>query len=133
LISVRGGAHGGAVRITIFCLLALGCPHGSLDRAPPDPAAARGSAGDSADAATLQRCHADADCALTRVPEGGCCPTLCAPRAVAREEAERLEANVPRCHKGGTCPEPACRPPSSEVTAACVQSRCATRAGPPAN
>src|SRR5262245_30534186 len=27
-------------------------------------------------------CQKDSDCALTYVPETGCCPTLCAPRGV---------------------------------------------------
>jgi hypothetical protein len=121
------------MRLALLCLLAAACPRGALDRPPVAVPAARGSGGDGSGSAAAGRCTVDADCAVTRVPEGGCCPTLCSPRAVTRREAEALDANVPRCNKSGNCPEPVCRPPTNEIVPACLQGRCAIRAGPPPN
>jgi hypothetical protein len=56
-------------------------------------------------------CQQDSDCALTYVPEAGCCPTLCAPRGVTLAEARRREGLVQQCEKsrGHPCPVPFCR------------------------
>jgi hypothetical protein len=123
------------MRIPCLCLLALGCALRPNDPAPAPaggrPAAA--SARDSADAGDeTAGCATDADCALTRVPPGGCCPMLCTPRAVTRQRADALEAAIPACHKGRECPEPLCRPPRDEIAAACAQGRCVARSEGPA-
>jgi len=75
-------------------------------------------------------CATDADCGITRVEAGGCCPMLCTPRVVTRKRAEALEANVASCHKGKPCPEPLCRPEAQTLTPGCVQNRCVGRTGP---
>jgi hypothetical protein len=122
------------MRMPCLCLLALGCALRPNDP-PPAPAAAPVAAattGDSADAGDeTAGCATDADCALTRVPPGGCCPMLCTPRAVTRRRADALEAAIPGCHKGRECPEPLCRPPAREVVAACAQDRCIARSEGP--
>src|SRR5262245_49446277 len=43
------------------------------------------------------QCQKDSDCAVTRVPDGDCCPSLCTPRAVTAVEAQRLQEQVQRC------------------------------------
>ena len=94
-------------------VLALGCAHGAS--ASPDE---------------VTGCSTDADCALTHVEAGGCCPMLCTPRVVTRKRVEALEANVDACNKGKPCALPLCRPPAETITPACVQNRCVARTGP---
>src|SRR6266478_9891705 len=140
------------MRIACLCLLAFGCALRPND-APPAPAArpaatsagASAGAGEGAEAGggaaagnataaghETSGCATDADCSLTRVPPGGCCPMLCTPRPVTRRRADALEAAIPNCHKGRECPEPLCRPPDREVAAACAEGRCVARTeGPP--
>jgi hypothetical protein len=72
-------------------------------------------------------CAADADCALTSVPKGGCCPTLCSPRAVTRARAAALDAGIGSCDGGGKCPQPLCLPPRARVVPACEAGRCVER------
>jgi len=73
-------------------------------------------------------CHSDADCTLTRVAAGECCPTLCVGRPVTRRRAQQLEANALRCAQGhGGCPQPLCRPPESITVPACEHGRCVTK------
>ena len=95
------------MRAAVLCLF-LACAHGS----------------EAADA----QCRRDEECALTRVRESSCCKTLCSPRPVAAQEAERLEQASRSC--GTRCPIPACRPESARFRAACVQNRCAAVAAP---
>jgi hypothetical protein len=120
-----------------------------LRNAPPEPGALPGAgpitAGPgpitAAEAAQLARagesaasdpdaapCAADADCALTSVPKGGCCPILCSPRAVTRARAVALEAATASCAGGGKCPQPLCLPPRARVGPACEAGRCVERA-----
>jgi hypothetical protein len=76
-------------------------------------------------------CKVDADCALTRMDDGQCCPMLCQPRAVAKASAEALEKYAATCEKPGNaklCPAPACAPPRFTLEAACVSAKCETRA-----
>jgi hypothetical protein len=72
-------------------------------------------------------CAADADCALTSVAKGGCCPTLCGPRAVTRARAAALDAGTASCAGGGKCPQPLCMPPRARPVPACEASRCVER------
>lgn len=121
------------MRIACLCLLALGCALRPNDPPPaPLPAKAGATAaiaGDSADAGgdDTAGCASDAECALTRVPPGGCCPMLCTPRAVTRKRADALEAAIAICEKRRKCPQPPCRPPTREITAACVEGRCGAK------
>jgi hypothetical protein len=121
------------VRLACLSLLAFGCALRPNDPPPaPLPSKAGATAaisGDSADAGGDETagCASDADCALTRVPPGGCCPMLCTPRAVTRKRADALEAAIAICEKGRNCPQPLCRPPTREITAACVEGRCVAK------
>ncbi len=73
-------------------------------------------------------CQADADCALTHVPEGGDCAISCTPRALPRAEAEKLERGMrAREAAGRPCPDPMCRPPSRQSLPVCEAGRCALR------
>ena len=73
-------------------------------------------------------CHSDADCTLTRVALGECCPTLCLGRPVTRHRAQQLEANALRCaQRHGGCPQPLCRPPETITVPACEHGRCVTK------
>jgi hypothetical protein len=71
-------------------------------------------------------CAGDEECTLTRVPEGGCCPQLCAPRAVAVRVARKLRRGMSRCEGGRHCVMPMCRMMQA-VEAACIESRCQSR------
>jgi hypothetical protein len=73
-------------------------------------------------------CHSDADCTLTRVAPGECCPTLCAGRPVTRRRAQQLEANAQGCaQRHGGCPQPMCRPPESVTVPGCERGRCVAK------
>lgn len=77
--------------------------------------------------AEVAPCASDADCSLTNVAAGACCPMLCTPRVVTRKRAEELEARIPGC-AAKSCPQPLCRPPLASVAAACEAGRCVGRA-----
>ncbi len=77
------------------------------------------------------KCTTDADCALTTMADGDCCPTLCPSRGVTRASAEALARYAAECGKPeGGCPVPACTAPRIERTPACVNGRCVARAAP---
>jgi hypothetical protein len=77
-------------------------------------------------------CKTDADCAFTTYADGGCCPSLCQPRAVAKTSADALERYAAACAKpnGRECPELSCAAPSSARVPACVSGKCVARAAP---
>jgi hypothetical protein len=76
-------------------------------------------------------CSSDDDCALTRVAKGGCCETLCVPRAVTRTKADALRADDRACMHGKTCPEVSCHPLGQQgVEAKCEAGRCNARRMP---
>src|SRR5438445_13020419 len=68
-------------------------------------------------------CASDADCAFTRVGAGetACCPMLCSPRVVTKKRARELEDRIATCSGGRECPQPMCRAPRVQATAACAQ------------
>jgi len=72
-------------------------------------------------------CSSDDQCALTRVPEGGCCETLCVPRAVTRGRADALGKDDRACLHGKMCPDVSCHPLGQQVQAKCEASRCVSR------
>jgi hypothetical protein len=78
-------------------------------------------------------CKTDDDCAFTTYADGGCCPSLCQPRAVAKTSAEALEKYGATCAKpnGRECPELSCAAPSSARVPACVSGTCEAHAAPP--
>jgi hypothetical protein len=65
-------------------------------------------------------CATDADCTLTRVAPGGCCSSLCSPRAVTRARAKELEQRGAECRG---CIEPLCRD-RGRLAPACQAGRC---------
>jgi hypothetical protein len=71
-------------------------------------------------------CKVDADCALTKMADGDCCPSLCQPRVVSKMSAEALVKYAKVCAKpnGGQCPVPECAPPQMSVVPACVSGKC---------
>jgi hypothetical protein len=76
-------------------------------------------------------CSSDGECALTRVAAGGCCETLCVPRAVTRTKADALRADDRACMHGKTCPEVSCHPLGQQgVEAKCEAGRCTARRMP---
>jgi hypothetical protein len=96
---------------------------GAAPEPPATPEAARRPA-----AAAGTECAGDSDCALTRIPDGGCCATLCTPRAVLRATADALQAHAGECMNGKACPLPPCAPPRAQHVAACVSGRCIAQA-----
>lgn len=97
-------------------------PTGSAE-ARPEPS---GDAGPPA--AGASECRTDADCALTMVPEGECCPMLCEGRPVPVAEAHRLDARQRECEeRDGLCPLPPCAPPRTRPVPMCTAGRCAAR------
>lgn len=75
-------------------------------------------------------CTSDADCGLTSVEPGACCPMLCTPRAVTRKRADELEARTGCGGKAQRCPEPLCQPPRQGIAPACEAGRCVARVTP---
>ena len=76
-------------------------------------------------------CSSDGDCALTRVAPGGCCETLCVPRAVTRTKADALRAEDRACMHGKICPDVSCHPLGQQgVEAKCEGGRCNARRMP---
>jgi type IV secretory pathway VirB10-like protein len=88
-----------------------------------------GSGGDSADRDDAP-CSSDDQCALTRVATGGCCETLCVPRAVTRARADTLAAKQTSCAHGAACPDISCHPPGQSVGVKCEAGRCLAQKTP---
>ena len=113
-----------------FAAILLACMStrdGTAREKPPGSLAAVADAGVADD----EPCEKDADCGFTRVAPGACCPMLCTARPVTRKRAEELEARITTCAgKGGSCPQPLCRPPLQNLAPACVAGRCVARAVP---
>jgi hypothetical protein len=110
-------------RAVLTTVLALACA--------PRAAAPDASVPAATDAPTPDDgpCQADPDCALTPVEPGGCCATLCYPRAVTRQRALELEASAASC--SSRCDKPQCAPLKTDLEAACVAGRCRARPAPP--
>jgi hypothetical protein len=90
-----------------------------------------GAGGDSPRTETKDDpCSSDDQCGLTRVPEGGCCETLCVPRAVTRARADALRADDRACLHGKMCPDVSCHPLGQQVEAKCEAGRCNARRMP---
>jgi hypothetical protein len=69
------------------------------------------------------KCQKDSDCAVTRVPDGDCCPMLCTPRGVTAAESRRIEERVRQCEaESRPCRAPACMPKA--LRPACVGGTC---------
>ena len=125
------------MRLLFALVFALGCQTQSPALEKDRPAAEQTAAPAPAPVATANAaaatdeegpCAADADCALTRVPKGGCCETLCQGRPVTKARAQELAKAEPMCMKQGTtCPIPLCRPPREQRVAACVAGKCGVR------
>ena len=99
--------------------------------APEAPRAAEPStdAGARADAPAPE-CREASDCALTRIPEGGCCETLCTPRPVTAGALAALTRAHERCEaERGPCPDPVCPPPRFSLAPACQEGRCTVARG----
>lgn len=123
-------------RVSLGCwsaavaVLFLGCKSaGEVSPEPPSPAPASAPV----PVATVEQpsvpveCQKDSDCALTQVPEGGCCPQLCTPRAVPAAEATALEQAVQRCEREGRpCALPSCRA-AMAFEVGCAEGKCARR------
>jgi|SRR5438067_279262 len=75
-------------------------------------------------------CSSDDQCALTRVPAGGCCETLCFPRAVTRARADAIAANERTCTHGKPCPEVSCHPLGQFFEVKCESGKCTARQSP---
>ena len=117
--------------LVMWCWLALAACRSSGEPAPAtksEPAPPPATAAPAAPAAPdTPRCRKDSDCALTLVPDGDCCPRLCAPRAVPADEARRVNDRVQRCERENhPCVMPSCRARSFEP--ACVDGACSARA-----
>jgi hypothetical protein len=75
--------------------------------------------------------RSDAECAITRVPQGECCARLCSGRAVTAKEAQTLDARVSACkERGKPCSIPPCAPPRTRPVAVCTGGRCGAREVP---
>ncbi|MCP3145063.1 hypothetical protein [Pyxidicoccus xibeiensis] len=100
-------------------------PEAGGELAPPAPAVT--DAGPVAEA----ECRSDADCAVTNMPEGECCPTLCTGRVVTAREAQGLLASERACvERGEPCALPPCAPPRSRIVPVCTGGRCTARMVP---
>jgi len=90
-----------------------------------------GSGGDSHPAEVDDApCSTDDQCALTRVAAGGCCETLCVPRAVTRARADAIATNQTSCTHGRACPDISCHPLGQSVDVKCQAGRCLARQSP---
>lgn len=81
-------------------------------------------------AAENNACETAADCAFTRVAAGACCPLLCAPRVVSKQQADALQRHINACRRGQVCPEPMCRQPPYALVPSCEQHQCVGKPGP---
>jgi len=130
-----------AVAFAATCLLVVA----SLSGAAEWPSGARASTGASPQDAGIRKsrdradagaalaedrpCRSDADCALTRIPTGQCCPSLCEGRPVTKQCAAKLDQSAERCaREPGGCPQPLCRPPPFVTVPACENGRCVAKA-----
>jgi hypothetical protein len=77
-------------------------------------------------------CKTDADCAMTNMADGDCCPSLCLPRVVSKTSADALAKYGATCAKpnGGECAVRDCMPPRVATEPACVSGKCVARAAP---
>ena len=99
----------------------LACQGAAGGQTAPAPAVAQATLAAAPDAG----CRVDSDCILERRPAGGCCETLCEPRAATLAEHATLDArcgNEPR-----RCEAPACAPPRTIANPACVAGQCTVR------
>jgi hypothetical protein len=97
-------------------------------QAVPSPGAdARGGSDVPSEAAQAGVCASDADCGLTLIREGECCPMLCAPRGVTAKEAQALERKSQECEQRQPCAVPMCAPPRAQPVPVCEAGRCAVR------
>ena len=104
-------------------------PINSADAGTQSAPGVHGAAGDARGAAAEDSpCQGDADCALTRVEAGACCPMLCSPRVVTAKRAQELRAKSADC--GRRCPVPQCMPPRFGTVPACVEHRCVGKQAP---
>ncbi|HUJ27183.1 MAG TPA: hypothetical protein VLW85_14260 [Myxococcales bacterium] len=106
------------MRALMVCLLfscAASKPQAPAEAAPGDPPPALAAA----------ECQADADCALTHVPENNCCPNLCVARVVTAKHAAELQSQAASC--GRPCPRMSCAPPRFRIVPACSQGRCISK------
>ena len=73
-----------------------------------------------------QGCNTNPDCLLLRTPPGGCCETLCTPRAVLKTDAKLIRDQEECKHADlKKCAIPNCAPPpGGESVAVCVKNRC---------
>lgn len=118
---MRRGLPGPALSMAGLLLL-LGCQGAAGGQtATPVPAVAQASLAATPDAG----CRVDADCVLERRPAGGCCETLCEPRAATIAEHAALDARCDSQPRG--CAAPACAPSRTIANPACVSGRCTIR------
>ena len=126
--------------LLLLCLLVLGCTRpGSTAQATrpdasapspaepsppsaPEPGPQAGLAG-----AQAGECASDADCSLTLIREGECCPILCSPRGVTARQAQALAKQNQECEQRQPCAVPMCAPPRAQPVAVCEAGRCAVR------
>ena len=130
--------------LLLLCLLLLGCtrsastepstrpdanaPAPAEPTAPPAAEAIRDAPAEAPPAAARgDGCASDADCGLTLVPEGECCPMLCTPRGVTARQAQALERKALECEQRQPCAMPMCAPPRRQPVAFCEAGRCAVR------
>lgn len=119
---------------------------GSSDAPSPRPASARVDAGPGADAPRLiphlikgpadpaaYLCSSDADCVLSCLCDGRCCPDPCPPceRAYRRDFVARLRRHIARRCVGLSCPDVRCGGGAGEGSgvARCRRRRCVVERG----
>ena len=117
------------MRFLIVALLALACA--AREAPAPGPAAvahqtvkprAKAVPPRPLPAADDAPCARDAECAATRVPAGGCCPSSCDPRPVTAQRAAALDAATASCRPA--CAEPQCAPERTQLVVTCQAGRC---------
>lgn len=109
-------------------LLLAGCMRPApLEQSTRPDASEPAATAERSAAAQAAECTSDADCGLTLVGEGECCPMLCTPRGVSTREARTLEKKSQECEQRQPCPVPACAPPRRQPMPVCEAGRCAVR------